>query len=184
MSTFHSLRIGWTAAILFSVILRAECRAQAPWAVPVRYESATPPRVMVPSYPLAPVAPYSTFYPAPIQSCPPMANNQSPGTTNVDQRFSAEQKLSIVKQHLLDGVPVTEVCRRNGIRPDDYYRWQSQLFAGGAIALSQNSTNSDDSKDNHTVEKLEDKLEAKNEVISDLLEEWLRQKSLQAKQQP
>jgi len=40
------------------------------------------------------------------------------------RRFSAEQKLKIVKEGSLPNVHVADVCRHYDIYPTDYYRWK------------------------------------------------------------
>ncbi len=39
-------------------------------------------------------------------------------------RFTAEQKLKIVKEGLLPKVRVADLCRHYDIYPTDYYRWK------------------------------------------------------------
>ena len=42
--------------------------------------------------------------------------------------YSPEEKVSILKQHLVNGVPVSELCERHQLQPTVFYRWQRQLF--------------------------------------------------------
>ena len=42
--------------------------------------------------------------------------------------FSPEQKAAILREHLLDRVPVSEVCDKHGLMPTVFYRWQKELF--------------------------------------------------------
>jgi len=46
--------------------------------------------------------------------------------------FTAEQKVRILREHLLEDVPLSDVCGRHGIRPSQFYIWQKQLFEHGA----------------------------------------------------
>lgn len=47
--------------------------------------------------------------------------------------FSAEQKVALVKRHLVDGVPVSNLRDEHGILPTQFYQWQKQLFEQGAL---------------------------------------------------
>ncbi|MBM4270399.1 MAG: transposase, partial [Deltaproteobacteria bacterium] len=38
-----------------------------------------------------------------------------------------EEKLAILKEHLVDHKPVSEVCERHGLQPSLFYYWQRQL---------------------------------------------------------
>jgi transposase-like protein len=42
------------------------------------------------------------------------------------KRFTAEQKLKIVKEGILPQVRVADLCRHYDIYPTDYYRWKKQ----------------------------------------------------------
>ena len=44
------------------------------------------------------------------------------------RRFKPEEKLAIVRRHLLEEVPVSDLCDEYGIQPTVFYRWQKQLF--------------------------------------------------------
>ncbi len=42
--------------------------------------------------------------------------------------FSPEEKVRILRQHLIEGVSVADVCDRHGLRPTVLYRWQKESF--------------------------------------------------------
>lgn len=48
--------------------------------------------------------------------------------------WSAKEKLRIVLAGMEPGVEVSEVCRREGLGPTQYYNWKSQLL-GSADAV-------------------------------------------------
>ena len=39
------------------------------------------------------------------------------------RQFSAEQTVAIVKQHLVDKVPVSDLCERHQILATQFYQW-------------------------------------------------------------
>ena len=94
------------------------------------------------------------------------------GSTRRERRiFTAPQKVAIVKRHLVDGVPVSDLCDEYQLLPTQFYQWQKQLFEGGAAAFERQSKPAGPSAAERRVQQLEAKLVVKNEVIAELLEE-------------
>jgi len=48
------------------------------------------------------------------------------------RRWSAEEKLRIVLAGMEGGVEVSELCRREGINPTQYYGWKKQLVSSAS----------------------------------------------------
>ena len=48
------------------------------------------------------------------------------------RRWSAEDKLRIVLAGLESGTEISELCRREGINPTQYYAWKKTLLSGAA----------------------------------------------------
>ena len=87
------------------------------------------------------------------------------------RHFSAAQKAAIVKRHLVDKVPVSDLCDEHQILPTQFHQWQKQLFEGAAAAFeTKRKSGAPDVKDRR-IEQLQAKLATKNEVISELMEE-------------
>ena len=42
------------------------------------------------------------------------------------RRFSPEQKAVVVRRHLVDKVPVSDLCDESKIQPSMFYAWQKQ----------------------------------------------------------
>jgi transposase-like protein len=89
--------------------------------------------------------------------------------------FAPNEKMAILKRHLLERVPVSDLCEEFAIAPNVFYRWQRELFENGYAAFENNRTSKavENSKD-RKIEALEEKLQRKNEVFSDLLEEHVQ----------
>ena len=85
------------------------------------------------------------------------------------KHFSPQQKVQIIKMHLVDGVPLSDLCDRHGIHPSVFYRWQKAFFERGYLALEHSDGKS--SKDEKKIAKLEQKITDKNEVLAELMEE-------------
>jgi len=53
------------------------------------------------------------------------------------RRFSAEEKIRIVLEGLRGVIPVTELCRREGISSALYYRWSKAFLDAGKNGLTR-----------------------------------------------
>ena len=51
------------------------------------------------------------------------------------KHYTAEEKVAILRRHLLDKVPVSDLCEELGLRPRCFYRWQKEFFENGAAAF-------------------------------------------------
>ncbi|MGA8620730.1 MAG: transposase [Candidatus Sulfotelmatobacter sp.] len=49
--------------------------------------------------------------------------------------YTAEEKVAILRRHLLDQVPVSVLCEEKGLQPTVFYRWQKEFFENGASAF-------------------------------------------------
>jgi len=86
------------------------------------------------------------------------------------RRFTAEEKVRVLKRHLVDKAPVSEICEKEGIQPTQFYNWQKQLFEGAA-ATFEGQAPSKDRKSEAKVQALTAKIRKKDEVLSELMEE-------------
>jgi transposase len=87
------------------------------------------------------------------------------------RHFTPQEKVAIVKRHLLEGVPVSNLCDEFDINPTLFYQWQRQLFENAHLAFDngRKSKAVEDTKD-HKIQQLEAKLVRKNEVMAELME--------------
>lgn len=53
------------------------------------------------------------------------------------RRFTADQKLAILREAEQPGVTVSAVCRRHGLAPSVFYRWRAVADNGSAVALQR-----------------------------------------------
>jgi transposase-like protein len=94
------------------------------------------------------------------------------------RHFTAETKVALLRQHLLDKVPVSDLCEQNGITVTLFYNWQKQFFENGTAAFTVNDKrrkNATDAKDQQLAD-LQAKLQRKHEVLSELMEEHVQLK--------
>ena len=86
------------------------------------------------------------------------------------KHYAPEEKVAILRRHLLEHVPISELCDKHGLQPTVFYRWQKELFENGAAAFEQKA------KPNHSAELeriayLEKKIQTKDEVLAELTAE-------------
>ncbi len=92
------------------------------------------------------------------------------------RHFSAEEKVKILRLHLLEGKAVSNLCEEHGIQPSLFYTWQKQFFENGARAFNGGPADRTESKLEKQIEHLEQRLARKHEVLSELMEEHIRLK--------
>ncbi len=98
--------------------------------------------------------------------------------TRSRRRFEDSEKAAVVRRHLIDKVPVSDLCEELGLQPTQIYQWQKQLFENGAAAFqkpARKTKKQADAKD-RKIESLEAKIQQKNEVVAELLEEHVQLK--------
>ncbi len=98
--------------------------------------------------------------------------------TRQRRHYSPEQKVALLREHLIDKVPVSDICEKNGIAVTNFYNWQKQFFDNGAAAFTANDKRrqTDTAAKDKKVSALEDKLRRKHETLSELMEEHVRLK--------
>jgi transposase len=93
------------------------------------------------------------------------------------RHFSGPEKVAILKRHLLERTPVSDLCDAYGIAPNLFYRWQREFFENGHVAFDhgRKAKAIEDAKE-RKIEQLEAKLQRKNEVLGELMEEHVQLK--------
>jgi len=92
------------------------------------------------------------------------------------RHFSGQEKVKILRLHLLEGKPVSDLCEQHKIHPSLFYQWQRTFFENGAKAFEGTGKGRSDTKLEKQVEALESRLQRKHEVLSELMEEHIRLK--------
>jgi transposase len=87
------------------------------------------------------------------------------------RHFPDPDKVAILKRHLVDKVPVSDLCDELDIYPNQFYDWLKKFFENGHLAFAngRKSKAAEDAKD-RTIEQLQAKLHKKNEVMAELME--------------
>lgn len=91
------------------------------------------------------------------------------------QRYSVEQKVRILRRHLIEKVPVSDLCDEYGFHPTIFYRWQKAFFENGK-AFFESVDNSLKRKLEDKISKLESGLARKDEVIASIMADYVKLK--------
>jgi transposase len=88
------------------------------------------------------------------------------------KHYTAKEKVAILRRHLLDQVPVSDLCEENGLQPTVFYRWQKEFFENGegAFQSKERPTRQAEEKQKR-IEFLEKKIQTKDEVLAELMAE-------------
>ena len=87
--------------------------------------------------------------------------------------YRPEEKVAILRKHLMDGVAVSDLCDEHDLKPNVYYRWQKEFFEGGAAAFAKESSR-EIGQLKKQLAAAQDQLTRKNEVLAEVMEEYVR----------
>ena len=85
------------------------------------------------------------------------------------RRWTASEKLRVVVAGLDGSVGVSELCRREGINPTQYYGWKKQLLGSAAKVFA----NGPESQPSAKEQRLETELRRAKDVIAEITAENL-----------
>src|ERR1700722_14372717 len=90
------------------------------------------------------------------------------------KHYTSEEKAAVLRRHLLDHVPVYDLCEELGLQPTVFYRWQQGLFENGAAAFHSKERQARQVEENQKrIEFLEKKVQSKDEVLAELMAEHM-----------
>jgi transposase-like protein len=92
--------------------------------------------------------------------------------SNERKEHTPEEKVAILRRHLINRVPVSTLCDENQLHPTVFYRWLKQFFENGAAAFGP-APRADKQVEarEQRIAFLEAKLKNKDEVLAELMEE-------------
>jgi len=88
------------------------------------------------------------------------------------KHYTAEEKVAILRRHLVDNEPVSKLCDRLALQPTVFYRWQKEFFENGAAAFQTKNRGSRQPEQEH-IARLEKKIQTKDEVLAELMAEHM-----------
>jgi transposase len=87
------------------------------------------------------------------------------------RHFPGTEKVAILKRHLIDKVPVSDLCDELDIYPNQFYAWLKEFFENGHAAFDNGrKAKSVEDAQQAKIQQLEAKLVRKNEVMAELME--------------
>lgn len=89
--------------------------------------------------------------------------------------YTAKEKVSIIKQHLVERLPVSELCDKHDLQPNVFYRWLKEFFDNGAAAFEKDQSRIDNAQ-SEKIRKLEQKIAQKDNVLAELMYEHVQLK--------
>ena len=96
-----------------------------------------------------------------------------PSKKTTRRRFKATEKVKILKRHLVDRQPISAVCDEHEIKPSRFYSWQTYLFQNAALVFDA-PRGPKPTAQAEQLEQLEAKVREKDEVIAELMAEYLQ----------
>ena len=104
--------------------------------------------------------------------------SRKPGENGSQRRsFTPEEKATILRRHLMDKIPVSDLCDEYRIQPTLFYLWQRQALEHLSAALQDGRTRRGETQtgagERARIAALEAKLAKKDAVIAEVSEEYL-----------
>ena len=87
------------------------------------------------------------------------------------RHFTGSEKVAILKRHLLEQVPISNLCDELDIYPHQFQGWLKEFFENGHAVFDNGRKPKavEDAKE-RKIQQLEAKLARKNEVMAELME--------------
>jgi transposase-like protein len=86
------------------------------------------------------------------------------------KHYTPEEKVAILRRHLLEKEPISKLCDELGLQPTVFYRWQKEFFENGVSAFEQKAR-PNYSAEQERIAYLEKKIQTKDEVLAELMAE-------------
>lgn len=85
------------------------------------------------------------------------------------KHLTAEDKVKILKRHLVEKEAVSSLCEEYGIHVNTFYEWQKVLFEQGMKAFEKENSK-EEKRQAERIDYLEGKLAKKDSALAELLE--------------
>jgi len=88
------------------------------------------------------------------------------------QYYTAEQKVSLLKRHLVEREEISAICEEMKLHPTVFYEWQKRFFEYGVNAF-ETADKGESKKLQDKVATLESRLQRKDSALAELIEEHI-----------
>jgi transposase-like protein len=92
------------------------------------------------------------------------------------RRYTPEQKAALLREHLVDNKPVSEICSVAEIQPSVFYKWERDLLAAAPSLFATRRAPNREQELEAKVAALEAKLIRKDAIIAEVSEEYVKLK--------
>ena len=92
------------------------------------------------------------------------------------KQYSGPEKVAILRERLLEGRPLSDVCETHQLPPTVFYAWQKQFFENGAAAFERKHRPAKRPRTSGRSPPSRKSWPAKNEVMAELMEEHVELK--------
>ncbi len=95
------------------------------------------------------------------------------------RKYTIEQKVEILRRHMVDKVPVSDLCNELGLQPSVFYQWQRQVYDNLAAALTSPPAVGASKREKvlaAEVARLEGRVAKKDAVIAEIAQEYTQLK--------
>jgi transposase-like protein len=89
------------------------------------------------------------------------------------RKFTAEQKAAILREHLIEKVPVADLCEKHGLQPTVFYRWQKEMLENLVALFERRGRESKAHDLREQLEVLREKLARKDAIIAEIMEDYV-----------
>lgn len=88
------------------------------------------------------------------------------------KKFSSEDKVKILREHLENKVAISDLAENNGVSPNIIYLWKKQLFENASLLFERKPVAQPNiSQDKNKIQELESTLAQRENLISELATE-------------
>lgn len=99
------------------------------------------------------------------------------GKSRQRRQFTPDEKATILRRHLADKVPISDLCEEYRIQPSLFYLWQRQALEHLSAVFTEGTPRrgerADGTRERAHIAALEAKLAKKDAVIAEVSEEYL-----------
>ncbi len=88
------------------------------------------------------------------------------------RHWTVDEKIKLLRRHLIEKVPISNICDEAHLAPSVFHRWQEQLFLNASLAL-EGTRRPERGPEQQRIEKLEQKIRQKDEVLAELMAEHI-----------
>ena len=92
------------------------------------------------------------------------------------RRHTPEQKAALIRQHLVDKKPVSEICEAAQIQPSVFYKWERDLLEAAPSLFANRRAPSRETELEQKIAALEAKLARTDAIIAEVSEEYVKLK--------